>query len=94
MLTKQYDLGAQCEILNSCSYTLLLILIRILVMTVSSNVPSKAFFDDVLLRQNITLSVILNFIVNWYPNDTLDLESLSKILVTLLAFTAALTLQT
>lgn len=96
--TKLYDSSAQYGTLNSCKSALSLILGQ----TLTSDDRIKRFYKGVfrlrppLPKYHTTwdTSVVLNSLANWYPNENLSLEELSKKLATLLALTTAHRVQT
>lgn len=97
-LTQLYELGAQYGTLNSCRSALSLILDKEL----GNDDRIKRFFKGVfrlrppLPKYNSTwdTSTVLNSLANWYPNNSLSLDKLTKKLVTLLALTTAHRVQT
>lgn len=97
-LMKMFDEGAQYGTLNSCRSALGLILNNLN----NNDDRIKRFLKGVyrlrppLPRYNITwdTSIVLDFLGNWYPNDDMSLEVLSKKLITLLALSTAHRAQT
>ncbi|XP_061721260.1 uncharacterized protein LOC133528068 isoform X1 [Cydia pomonella] len=97
-LTDLYHSGAQYGTLNSCRSALSLILGA----DIGNDNRMKRFFKGIfrlrppLPKYSMTwdTSVVLNSLANWYPNATLNLEKISKKLVTLLALTTAHRVQT
>lgn len=97
-LTQLFESGAKYGTLNSCRSALSLILGQ----DMANDSHIKRFFKGVfrlrppLPKYNTTwdTSIVLNSLASWYPNDTLNLENLSKKLATLLALTTAHRVQT
>lgn len=97
-LTELFYDGAQYGTLNSCRSALSLILGS----QVTDNDSVKRFFKGIgrlrppLPKYNVTwnTSIVLNVIQNWFPNETLSLEILTKKLITLLALVTAHRVQT
>lgn len=97
-LTIAYNDGAQYGTLNSYRSALALIVKE----NVSKNDIIKRFFKGVFRsrplrpRYNETWdpSLVLNYLENWYPNENIGLDKISKKLVTLLALVTAHRIQT
>ncbi|CAH2108885.1 unnamed protein product [Euphydryas editha] len=97
-LTQLYEAGAGYGTLNSCRSALSLFLGQ----EIADDDLIKRFLKGTfrlrppLPKYNITwdTSMVLNSLADWYPNDALSLEKLSKKLATLLALTTAHRLQT
>lgn len=97
-LTQLFESGAQYGTLNSCRSALSLILGQ----GIGDDEQLKRFFKGVFrLRPPMpkynsiwNTSTVLDYLSNWYPNENLTLEKISKKLVTLLALTTAHRVQT
>lgn len=97
-LTELYNNGAQYGTINSCRSALSLLLGP----QISNNETMKRFFKGIfrlrppMPKYNLTwdTSLVLNHIADLYPNDSLDLETISKKLITLLALVTAHRMQT
>ncbi|XP_072945846.1 uncharacterized protein [Epargyreus clarus] len=97
-LTELFESGAQYGTLNSCRSALSLILGK----NISDDDCIKRFFKGIFRlrppqpKYNCTwdVSIVLNSLATWYPNESLDLENISKKLATLLALTTAHRVQT
>lgn len=97
-LTNLYNSGSQYGTLNTCRAALSLLLGP----TISKDDRLQRFFKGVfrlrpsLPKYNYTwdTNIVLDGLSEWYPNDTLSFNQLSKKTVTLLALTTAHRLQT
>lgn len=92
-LTHVYNTGAKYGTLNSCRSALSLLVGQRFVNNDSIQRFLKGVFRlrPTLPKYNLTWNVdlVLNFLANWHPNEELDLEKLTKKLITLLALVTA-----
>ncbi|XP_049886293.1 uncharacterized protein LOC126380737 [Pectinophora gossypiella] len=97
-LTHIYNEGAKYGTLNSCRSALSLLLGQKIINNDFINRFLKGVFNlrPTLPKYNLTWDIdqVLNFIANWYPNEDLNLEKISKKLITLFALVTAHRAQT
>lgn len=97
-LTQIFDTGARYGTLNSCRSALSLLLgqEKINIDCISRYFKGIFRLRPPLPKYNLTwnIDLVLNYLSNWYPNEDLGLEKISKKLVTILALVTAHRAQT